>query len=137
MMWNPWSELERLRREMDGLFSQANGSGHGEFPLVNVYTGEEAAVLTAELPGINPNELEITAKNNVLTIQGQRTKDELKENERYLKYERGEGKFVRSFAMPFEVDAGKISASYRNGILQIHLPRAEADKPKKITVAAG
>lgn len=137
MMWNPWSQLERLRQEMDNLLGAEMGTTNGEFPLVNVHSGEDAAVLTAEIPGVKVDDIEITAKNNVLTISGQRAKEDLKDGERYLKFERDAGKFVRSFALSFNVEREKISATYKNGILQVYMPRAEADRPKKIAVCAG
>jgi len=134
-----WSELDRLQREMNRLFEPFSGGqgGSGNFPAVNIWTGADDALLTAELPGLNPDQLEITVKDNTVTIRGSRETEPLAEGESYLRQERGTGTFVRSFALPFQVDNTKVTAQYQKGILQLTLPRAEADKPKKISVKAG
>ncbi len=134
-----WGDLGYLQREMNRLFApyssgQSNG---GNFPAVNIWTGPEQALLTAEVPGLNPDCLEVTVKDNTITLRGHREPDSLAEGESYLRQERGAGSFVRSFALPFQVDNAKVTAQYQKGILQLTLPRAEADKPKKITVKAG
>jgi len=134
-----WGELDRLQRQMNRLFEPFAGgqSNTGNFPAVNLWSGEDKALLTAELPGIDPDKLEVTVKDNTVTIRGIREREELKEGESYLRQECGAGTFVRSIALPFKVDDARISAEYQKGILQLTLPRAEADKPKKITVNAG
>jgi len=134
-----WGELDRLQRQMNRLFEPFAGgqSGTGNFPAVNLWTGEDKALLTAELPGIDPDKLEVTVKDNTVTIRGIRECEKLKEGESYLRQECGAGTFVRSIALPFKVDDANISAQYQKGILQLTLPRAEADKPRKITVNAG
>ena len=134
---NPWVEFERMRDDMERLLGRADGGGHlNEFPAVNVWSDEGRAVLTAELPGINANDLDITVKENTVTIRGHRQDEELQEKETYLRQERGAGRFTRSFALPFNVDAEKVQARYDKGILQITLPKLEAEKPKQITVTA-
>lgn len=135
-----WSEMDRLQREMNRLFepfSSSTGRGPTSYPAVNIWSGDDDVLLTAELPGIDPESLEVTVKNDTVTIRGERTLDELKEGETYLRQERGAGRFVRSFSLPFHVDDTKVSAAYQKGILQLTLPRREEDKPKKITVNAG
>lgn len=94
-------------------------------------------MLTAELPGVDPADIDVTVKGNTVTIRGQRKTPELGEGEAFIRRERGSGSFVRSLTLPFEVEGNKVSADYRMGILQLTLPRAEADKPKRITVNAG
>ena len=136
MFWNTINEMETLRREMDRLFYR-HRPGTGDFPLVNVHLNEDTAVLTAELPGLSADDLDITCKDNTVTIRGQRQGLELAEGQRYLRQERGHGKFVRSFTVPYRIENNKVEAAYRNGILCVKLPRAEADKPRKIEVAAG
>lgn len=136
----PWDELDRLQREMNRLFeplARSQGRRQGDFPAVNIWAGEDDALLTAELPGVDPAKIEVTVKDDTVTIRGKREADSLKEGESYLRQERGAGTFVRSFALPFHVDGDKVEAQYRMGILQLSLPRRELDKPKKITVSAG
>lgn len=138
--WNLWDDFERLQRDMDRLFNagtRAASGPLGDFPAVNIWAGENDALLTAELPGVNPDDIDVTVKDNTVTIRGSRQPETLKEGQAYMRRERGTGSFVRSFTLPFDVDAKNVSAQYRMGILQVTLPRAEADKPKKITVKAG
>jgi len=136
---NVWSEMDRLQREMNRLFEPyARGADPvpADFPAVNIWTGEDNALLTAELPGVDPAKIEVTVKDDTVTIRGIREPDAVKAGECYLRQERGAGSFVRSFALPFHVDGAKVTAQYRTGILQLTLPRAEADKPRKIAINA-
>lgn len=134
-----WQDLDRLQQEMSRIFepSGLRRAAAGEFPAVNVWANDDNAVVTAELPGINPKDLEVTVKNDTVTLRGSRRDDELKKGEEYLRRERGTGTFVRTFSLPFHVNGDKVTAQYRMGILQLTLPRAEADKPKRISVSAG
>jgi len=132
-----WDEMERLQREMNRLFNDFT-PGHSrsalEFPAVNLWSNEEGAVLTAELPGIDPADIEISVTGNTFTLSGKRSAPQAAENAVYHRQERGYGQFVRSLELPFAIDSAKIEAVYEKGVLQVNLPRAEADKPKKITV---
>lgn len=134
-----WNEMDRLQREMNRLFEPFAGKGRGpnEFPAVNIWTGEDEALLTAEIPGVDPANIEVTVKEDTVTIRGARQPEELKEGETYLRRERGAGTFVRSFELPFHVESSAVKAHYMKGILQLTLPRAEADKPRKISISAG
>jgi len=111
-------------------------SRHGEFPAVNIWIKDDDAILAAELPGIDPEKIDITVKDDTVTVRGEREAAELGESEAYLRQERGSGSFLRSFSLPFKVDAESVSAQYQKGVLQVVLPRAEADKPKRIAIAA-
>jgi HSP20 family protein len=91
-------------------------------------------VVTAELPGINLNDLEINVLGTSLTITGERSTDDLPEDAELHRRERLFGKFSRTIELPYPVEAGKVEATLEKGLLTIHLPRAEADKPKKIKV---
>jgi HSP20 family protein len=104
---------------------------------MNIWTDPDGAIVSAELPGVNPEDIDISVQNDVLTLTGSRQPDDLEEDEIYHRRERGHGRFTRSFQLPFHVEAGKVEAMFDKGILRISLPRAEADKPKKITVKAG
>jgi HSP20 family protein len=106
------------------------------YPAMNVWTNEDGVVVTAELPGIDPDALDIAVVENTLTLSGEREPVELGEGEVYHRRERGYGKFTRSFQLPFNVEADKVQAVYEKGVLNITLPRAEADKPRKIIVKA-
>lgn len=137
---SPWSEMERLRREMNRLFASfptISGMRVAPgYPAMNVWTNEDGAVVTAELPGIDPEKLDIAVVENTLTLSGERKPLELAEGDVYHRRERGYGKFTRSFQLPFNVEASNVQAVYEKGVLNITLPRAEADKPRKIVVKA-
>lgn len=138
--WIPWSEMGRLQREADQPSTHHAGkftAEAGEFPAVNIWTGDDRAVLTAEIPGVDPKAIELTVRNDTITIRGDREAEKVKDGETYLRQERGAGRFVRSFALPFSVESEDVSAEYKNGILQVALPRAEADKPKRVAITAG
>jgi len=135
--WTPWLELERLQREMNRVFDAAGEGRTAEFPAVNIWTGDDKVLLTAEIPGIDPAKLEVTVKNDTVTIRGSREAEEPKKGQVCLRQERGAGSFVRSFALPMQVDAEHVQAHYQKGVLQLTLPRAEADRPKKIAVTTG
>jgi HSP20 family protein len=132
-----WSEMERLQQEMDRLFGNVN-PGHFEigptFPPMNIYTNDQAEIVTAEMPGIKPEKIEINVVGETLTISGERENEGGNGKAEYHRQERSYGKFTRSIELLFPVDTDKVDAAFENGILRIHLPRAEADRPKKISV---
>ena len=133
-VWNSWRDLQAVQRELDHLYGGTAARSYGDFPAVNIWSNDEKAVLTAELPGIDPQDLDITVKNDVITIRGKREARQPGENETLIRRERETGSFVRSFELPMKVDADNVSAEYRRGILEVTLPRSEADKPRKINV---
>lgn len=138
---SPMREMERLRREMNRLFNDwpalTTWRRASSFPAINVWTDEDSAVVTAELPGFNLKDLEIAIEDDTLSLRGSRQPNELEQGATYHRQERQYGAFSRSFRLPFRVDAGKAEATLVNGVLTVSLPRAEADKPKTITVKAG
>jgi HSP20 family protein len=133
--------MQRLRHDIDRLFTDASAdirrSGAAGYPAMNIWTNPDGAIVSAELPGINPEDIDISVQNDTLTLTGSRQPNGLQEDEIYHRRERGYGRFTRSFQLPFHVEAGKVEAVFDKGILQVSVPRAEADKPKKITVKAG
>ncbi len=131
---NPWREMGEIQREMNRLFDRSWGGERRAFPAVNIWSNPEAAVVTAELPGFDPNNINLSVVGDMLTISGNRSQQELKEGEQYHRQERGFGNFERSIRLPFAVENDKVDAQFKNGILRIHLPRAEAEKPQKIHV---
>lgn len=137
---SPWGEMARLQREVDSLFAEAFARPRmntpASYPAMNVWTNEEGSVVTAELPGVEPEEIDISVVNDTLTLTGSRKPDELQEGERYHRRERGFGQFRRTFQLPFRIDEEKVEAVFDKGVLHISLPRAEVDKPKKILIKA-
>lgn len=136
--WNPWSELWDLQDEFNRALGAYPWQGlSGEFPAVNVYESDKALELSMKLPGIKVADLEVTVNQDTLTLKGSREADSLPAGAQYLRQERGAGNFVRSFALPFPVDAGEVAAQYQDGILTVRLPKAASAQPRKISIQAG
>lgn len=131
-----WREMDRLRREMDHLARSANRFSAPAFPALNVWTNADGVVVTAEIPGITPDDLDISITGDTLTLSGARRPEERDDGVRFHRRERGYGRFTRSLQLPYRVEADKVAATFDKGVLRIELPRAEADKPKKVTVKA-
>ena len=135
---SPWHEVEQLQREMNRLFTNTFSDAPRRFapayPAMNAWTNEDGAVITVELPGVNPDDIDISVVGQTLTLSGDRQPDAFKEGDKYHRRERSYGKFSRSIELPFLVETDKVDALFDKGILHISLPRAEADKPQKIVV---
>lgn len=123
-------EIEGMRRALRRLDVPAAV----EFPATNVWVSNDDAVVTTEIPGIDPNTLEISVVKDSLTLRGSRQAEELKEGETYHRQERWNGQFTKTLQLPFAVESGKVEARFSKGVLAIILPRAEAEKPRKILV---
>jgi HSP20 family protein len=135
-----WHEFDRLQREMNrlsdpGLFRRVRRPA--SFPAVNIWTNDDNAFVTAEVPGVDPKDIDIALVGGSLTISGSRYMEDVEENTRYHRQERSYGKFSRSIQLPFNVNASKVEANFKDGILNINLPKAEEDKPRKISVKTG
>lgn len=132
-----WQEMDQLQREMDRLFD-SNSRGRAfntpSYPAVNIWTNDDGQLITAEMAGVHPEDLEIDVTGDALSISGERKQDETSKDARFHRRERSYGSFSRTIQLPFMVDTDKVEASFQNGVLQISLPRAEADKPKKIEI---
>ncbi len=132
-----FEEMSNLQREMERMmqaFAPDRARMLSTFPAMNAWTDDEVEVITAEVPGVDPKDIDITVNNDVLTISGERKATEQAEEIRYHRRERVNGKFSRSIQLAFPVDAEKVTAACENGVLTVTLPRAEADKPRKISV---
>ena len=133
---SPFTDFAKLQREMNRLFD-IYGEDYSEYetyPAVNVWGSSNEALITAEIPGIELNDLHITVNNNILSIEGERKKEEIGEEALFHRHERGFGKFLKTIRLPFEVENDKINATYSNGILRIALPRLESSKPRRIEI---
>jgi HSP20 family protein len=106
------------------------------YPAVDVFEGQDAVKLVAELPGVKPEDVKLSLENNVLTIRGEKKQEAEENTERVHRYERGYGSFERAFVLPSTVDGDKISAEYRNGVLTVSVPKAERARPREIPVHA-
>lgn len=134
--WEPLPALGEFQRELIRHFASLSGRPQ-RFPLLNLCSDSSEAVITAELPGVDPSHLEITLTKGHLTIRG--SFENLApggENSVCHLKERPSGDFARSIRLPFETEESAISAQYQNGILTIRLPRAAASKPRTIPVSS-
>ncbi len=129
---DPFALMRSMLRDFDRLTPRV--AGQAVFPRVNVWYGDEAVAITAELPGVEPSDIDITVKDNVLTISGERKPPELPEGAVWLRNERGYGKFSRAVRLPFDASDDKVEARMSDGVLRIAVGRPDADKPKKIQV---
>ena len=143
--WNPIRDFSVLQNQMNRLFEDAMGTWLGEsngrgstgwVPLADIYENENDLIVRAELPGVDPEMVDLRVENNVLTIRGERPFEQKVEQENYHRLERSYGTFSRSFTLPATIDADKIRAEYRDGILNLTLPKSEKAKPKRIQIAA-
>ncbi|MFO8058849.1 MAG: Hsp20/alpha crystallin family protein [bacterium] len=113
---------------------RGRGVGYGTFPAINMYGNDEKLVITSEIPGLDMENLDISIQGRNLTLSGTRQGIEPGEDERVVLNERASGDFSRSVTLPYGVESDKVEANYENGVLYIHLPRAEEEKPRKIPV---
>ena len=129
-------EVDRLNRMFANFFDESFGNRVWT-PAVDIYeTDNNEVVLKAELPDMKREDISITFENQVLTIRGERKVDETVRRDRYQRFERAYGSFSRSFTIPSTIDAGRINATYKDGVLTVRLPQREEAKPKQIEVQA-
>jgi HSP20 family protein len=140
-LFGPWAggsgALDDLRREMDALFRQYSGApAHGgAFPPVNLYETEDAYVLTAELPGVRHEDIQVALEGSTVSLRGERKIEYPRDaGVGVHRLERQSGGFRRAFELPVEIDADKVEAVHRNGVLMLRLPKAPEHRPRQITV---
>ena len=136
---NPWRELDALSNRLGLVFDDAMptpASSGAWLPAVNVEETPEELVLTAELPGLTDDDIEIELENSVLTIRGEKTAErhEGDESKKYHVWERSYGSFQRSFTLPRTVAADKIAADFENGVLHVRMPKAPEAKGRRIAI---
>jgi HSP20 family protein len=140
--WEPMREMMTLREAMDRLFDDAftrpigNMSAFSGAPAIDLYQDEDEVVMKAALPGISARDVQISVTAGVLTLRGEFKQDEEKKQATYHIREHSYGSFERSITLPVDVESDKARADFKNGILTISLPKAEAVKPKTISIKA-
>jgi len=137
--YEPWSMLDQLRKEMDRAFERSGGEGSvvttsDWTPAVDIKESENAFTIIADIPGVDPKDIEVHMENGMLTIKGERESEKKEEKEGYKRVERSYGSFYRRFTMPDTADADKIGAKSKNGVLEITIPKHEKVQPRKISV---
>ena len=131
-VWDPFKEMANLQRAFSPL--KYVGRSRPAYPPVEVVDHGDSVVVVAELPGLNKDEVELTVLGDALTIAGEKKLPTEEEGVTYMRHERPHGKFRRLIEMPYSVDKENISASYKDGILTVTLPKAEEVKPKQVIV---
>lgn len=137
---NPWRELDTLTNRLNRLFDGGDwptpSSGGDWVPAVNVEESQDELLLTAELPGMSRDDVELELENNILTIRGERAEERASDERRFHLWERRYGTFQRSFTLPRTVSADDISADFENGLLKVHMPKAPEAKGRRIEIAS-
>jgi len=129
-------ELQNLQQEINRAFSGISPvPALRQYPALNVWESGGELIFTAELPGIDPDKLDISVVDDTLTLKGTREHVALKEGEAFHRQERSTGRFSRTVGLPFTADAAKVNAVYKKGILTITVPRAAKETPKKIKIS--
>ena len=149
--WDPWQEMEALRREIDRVFEGAGlrvpslfrtaflpGEAPRDYPLVNLHEDKDTLYLEALAPGLDPASLKLSVQDSSVILAGEkrRTAEQVK-REAFHREERSVGKFTRRIELPVEIDEANVKAEYKDGLLLITLPKAPKAKPKQISVQAG
>jgi len=143
--WEPIREMATLTDRMSRLFDEMWGRparrlAEEDFltgswmPAVDILEDRDGLQVTAELPGVEPKDVEVTVENGILTIRGERNFEKATEGETYHRVERIYGTFERSFSLPNTVDPDKIEARYKNGLLHLRMPKREEAKPKPVKI---
>jgi HSP20 family protein len=110
-------------------------AGFAFVPVVQLVENDEELLLTAELPGLTEKDVQLEVENNILTLKGEKKQEYEEKNERYLCWERAYGAFERTFAVPGAVDLSKITATFKDGVLEVHMPKTAQAKGRKIEIA--
>jgi HSP20 family protein len=151
MRWDPFQDLRSAQDELDqmspmlahalGLHVRQQGNDRATttawVPALDISERKDAYLVTVELPGVEPDDLQITMEDGLLTIQGERQFAQESSEQQFHRVERRYGAFRRSITLPAQVQAEQIEASFENGVLQIVVPKAEEAKPKRIQVRPG
>jgi len=138
--WEPFRGVISLQEQVNRLFNDAferqgeESSLTAWAPAVDIYETEHELVVKADLPDVDPKDLDIRVENNVLTIRGERKFEKKVNEENYLRVERAYGSFARSFALANSVNSDAIKADYQNGVLTLTIPKKEEAKPKQIKI---
>lgn len=141
--WEPFRGVTTLQGQINRLFNEGferageESSLSAWAPAVDIYETEQELVVKADLPDIDPKDLDIRVENNILTIRGERKFEKKVSEENYLRVERSYGCFARSFTLANTVNSEAIKAEYQNGVLTLSIPKREEAKPKQIKVNVG
>jgi HSP20 family protein len=142
--WDPFRDVTTLQERMNRLFDQALSRTRLDdeegltasmwSPAVDIFETSDSIVMKAELPGVNRDNIDIQVEDNTLTLKGERKFEREVKEENYLRIERSYGAFQRAFNLPTGVQQDKIRAVFKDGVLEVTMPKAEAVKPKQVKI---
>jgi HSP20 family protein len=142
--WDPFREMEeiseRFHRFFDRLPGRREAPGREALtvadwaPTVDIVEDDKEYLIKAEIPGVDREDVKVSVEEGVLTIQGERKQEKEEKGKRFHRIERSYGTFLRTFSLPEDVAEDKVKAEFKNGVLTVHLPKAEKSKPKAIEV---
>ena len=138
--YEPWNVMDQLRKEMDRLFDTGANQGNSSVvtsdwsPAVDVKETDKDFVIVADIPGVDPQDIEVHMENGILTIKGEREAQKKAEREGYKRIERSYGSFYRRFSLPDTANADRINARSKNGVLEVSIPKHDKVQPRKIAV---
>ena len=141
--WEPYRGVNSLQDQINRVFDEVVGRPATESslsawaPAVDIYETENELVVKADLPEVDPQDIDIRVENNVLTIRGERKFEKKVDEDNYLRVERAYGSFSRSFSLASTVNTEAIKAEYRDGVLTLSIPKREEAKPKQVKVIVG
>ncbi|MCI0455331.1 MAG: Hsp20/alpha crystallin family protein [Candidatus Dadabacteria bacterium] len=143
-VWDPWKDFGTLQERINRMFGDTMRTFYptdGEelvkgtwAPAVDIHETDDSFVVSADLPGLNKEDIQIDLKDNTLTLMGEKKFQDKVSKDNYLRVERSYGSFFRSFTLPQNVDPEKIKAKYKEGVLEVTIPKKEEAKPKQIKV---
>lgn len=141
MTQSPFLELARLEREMEEMFGRFpawpwSDRERGWAPAVDMIDHDDEIVLRADLPGLDEKDIEVTVQGGTLALRGQRKEEKEEKKEDYYYSERSYGAFARTLTLPTTVEGDKVKATFKKGVLEVHLPKAKEAKGKKIEIKA-
>lgn len=143
LKWDPWRNLSFLQDRINRMFWEAFPETRGEddevslgtwFPAVDIHENDETIVLQAELPGLKKEDIDIEIKENILTLKGERKDTKEIKEQNYSRQERRLGKFYRSFTLPAVINAEKVMASYKAGVLEVTIPKPKGQDSTQIEI---
>ena len=140
LRYEPWGVVARLQRHFERNFGDvANSFANGEeqaawIPSVDIHQEADKFIVRADLPGVEPKDISVTAENGVLTVSGERKFERNNEQKGTSRYERVEGRFVRRFTLPDNVQTDNIRARHNNGVLELTIPKVAAPEPRRVAV---